>query len=118
MHRGKMEQILLVHSREEDTDYIDIVTGLLKADKLALHLFIIGSNYVLSTFIDKMKDNGLKLTSERRRYAVKIITDADYADDRALLINTRIQTETLPYSLKRAAAGLNVHVNADETEYM
>ena len=46
------------------------------------------------------------------------ITDADYADDIALLTNAPAQAETLIDSLERAAAGLGLHVNADKTEYM
>ena len=44
--------------------------------------------------------------------------DADYADDLALLANTPNQAETPLHSLKRAAAGFGLHVNAHKTEYM
>ena len=53
-----------------------------------------------------------------RRYPAKIITDADYADDIALLANTPNQAETLLHSLKRAAAGIGLDFNAHKTEYM
>ena len=46
------------------------------------------------------------------------ITDADYADDIALLANTPAPAESLLHSLERAAAGIGLHVNADKTEYM
>ena len=36
----------------------------------------------------------------------------------ALLANTPTQAETLLHNLERAAAGIGLHVNADETEYM
>ncbi len=69
--------------------------------------------------IDKMKDNIFKLTKERsRRYPARKIKDVDYADDIALLANTPTQAETLLDSLERAAAGIDLHVNADKTEYM
>ena len=69
--------------------------------------------------MDKMKDNGFKLTKERsRRYPAQTITDTDYADDKTLLANTPTQDETLQHSLERAAAGIGLHVNADKTEYM
>ena len=48
----------------------------------------------------------------------KTITDADYADDIAILANTPNQAETLLHSLERAAAGIGLHVNAHKTEYM
>ena len=66
-----------------------------------------------------MKENGFKLTKERsRRYPAKTITDADYADDIALLANPPAQGETLLHSLERAAAGIGLHVNGYKTEYM
>ena len=66
-----------------------------------------------------MKNNGFKLTKERsRRYPAQSITDADYADDIALLENTPAQVETLLHSLERAASGIGLHVNADKTECM
>ena len=48
----------------------------------------------------------------------KTNTDADYADDIALLANAPPQAETLLHNLKRATAGIGFHVNAHETEYM
>ena len=66
-----------------------------------------------------MKDNGFKVAKERsRRYLTQRITDADYADDIALLTSTSAQAETLLHSLEREAAGIGLHVNADKTEYM
>ena len=51
-------------------------------------------------------------------FNAKTITDADYADDIALLANTPNQAETLLHSLERATAGIGLHVNAHKTEYM
>ena len=133
IHRGKMEQILLayglpketvaaimilyrntkvkVRSPDEDTDYIDIVAGVLQGDTLAPYLFIIYLDYVLRTLIDKIKENGFKLTKKgSRRYPTKTITDADYADDLVILANAPAQTETLLHSLEQAAAGIGLHV--------
>ena len=106
-------------SPEGDTDYFDIVAGVLQGDTLALYLFIICLDYVLRTSIDKMKENGFKLTKERsRRYPSQIITDVDCADDIALLANTSAQVKTQLHTLERAAAGIGLHVNALKTEYM
>ena len=129
IYKGKMEQILLayglaeetveaimmqyrnmkvkVRSPDGDTDYFDIVAGVLQGDILAPYLFIICLDNVLRMPIDKMKDNGFKLTKERsRRYPAQTITDSDYADDIALLANTLAQAETLLHSLERAATGI------------
>ena len=141
IHRGKMEQILLaygipketiaaitilyrntkmkVRSPDGDTDYFDIVAGVLQGDTLAPYLFIICLDYVLRTSIDIIKENGFELTKKRSRmYPVKTITDADYTDDIAILANTPAQAETLLHSLERAATDIGLHVNAHKTEYM
>ena len=51
-------------------------------------------------------------------YLAKTITDADCADDIAILANTPNQAETLLHSFEQAAAGICLHVNAHKTEYM
>ena len=131
-----MEQILLAYSLpkktvaaimmpvkvcspDEDTDYLGIVAGVLQGDTLAPHIFIICLDYVLRTSIDKMKDNGFKLTKETsRRYPAQTITDADCVNDIALLTNTSAQAETLQHSLERAPTGIGLLVNVHKTEYM
>ena len=83
------------------------------------YLFIICLDYVLRTSIDKIRENGFELPKKRsRRYPAKTITDADYADDIAILANTPNQAETLLHSLKRAAACIGLYANAHKTEYM
>ena len=74
---------------------------------------------MLRTSIDKMKDNGFKLAKERsRRYPAKIITDVEFADDIALLVNSPAKAKSLLHSLERAAGVIGLHFNADKTEYM
>ena len=116
-HRGKMEQILLaygipketvaaitilyrntkvkVRSPDGDTDYFDILAGILKGDTLAPYLLIICLDEVLTTSIDTIKENGFELTKKRsRRHPAKAITDANYADDIAVMANTPVQAKT------------------------
>ena len=108
-----------VHSLDGDTVHFDIAAGVLQKDTLAPYLFIICLDHVLRTSIDKMKENSFKLTKERsRRYPAKTITDADYANDTALLANAPAQAETLLHRLEWATAGISLHVNAQKTEYM
>ena len=103
-------------SSDGDTDYFDIVAGVLQGDTLAPYIFIICLGYMLRTSIDKI-ENGFKLTKERsRRYPTKTI--ANYADDKAFLANAPGQAETLLHSLERAAAGIGLHVKAHKTECM
>ena len=102
-----------------DTEYFEIVARVLQKDTLAPYLFIICLEYVLRISIDKIKENGFELTKKRsRRYPAKTITDADYADDIAILANTPNQAEILLHSLEQATAGIGLHVNAHKTEYM
>ena len=114
IHREKMEQILpayglsketvaaitilyrntkaKVRSPDGDTEYFDIVAVVLQGDTLAQYPFMICLDYVLRTSIDKIKENGFELTKKRsRRYPAKTITDADYTDDIAILVNTPTQ---------------------------
>ena len=140
IHRGKMEQILLaygipketvaaitilyrntkvkVRSPDGDTEYFNIVAGVLQGDTPAPYLFIICLDYVLRTSIDKIRENGFELTKKSRWYPATTITDADNADDIAILANTPDQAETLLHSLERAAASISLYVNAHKTEYM
>ena len=108
-----------VRSLDGDTEYFDTVAGLLQGDTLAQYFFIICLDYVLRTSIDKIRENGFELTKKRsKRYPAKTITDADYADDIAILANTPNQAETLLHRLERAATGIGLYVNAHKTEYM
>ena len=141
IHRGKMEQILLAYglpketvaaitilyrntkvkvcSSDKDTEYFNIVAGVLQGDTLAPYIFIICLDYVLRTLIDKIRENGFELTKKRsRRYPIKTITDTDYTEDIAKLANTPNQAKTLLHSLERATAGIGLHINAHKTEYM
>ena len=74
---------------------------------------------MLRTLIDKIRENGFEQTKKRSgRHPAKIITDADYAEDIAILENTPNQAGTLLHSLEGPAAGIGLHVNAHKTEYM
>ena len=108
-----------VRSPDGDTEYFNIVAGVLQGDTLAPYLLIICLDYVLRTSIDKIRENGFELTKKSgRRYRTKTITDGDNTDDIAILANTPNQGETLLHSLERAAAGIGLCVNAHKTEYM
>ena len=108
---------ILTCSPDGDTEYFDIVALVLQGDMPTPYLFIICLEYVLRTSMDKIRENGFELTKKRsRRYPAKTITDADYADDIAILANTPKQAETLLHILERAAASIGLHVNAPKTE--
>ena len=108
-----------VSSPGGDIDYFDSVAEVLQGDTLALYLFIICLDYVLRISIDKIKGSGFELTKKRSKmYSAKTITDVDYPDGIAILVNAPAQAETLLHRLERAAACIGLHVNAHKTEYM
>ena len=89
MQRGKMEQILLAYglpketvaaimmlykntkvkvcSPDRDTDFFEVVTGVLQGDTLAPYLFIICLDYVFWTSIDLIKENGFTLKKKKKK---------------------------------------------------
>ena len=108
-----------VCSLDGDTDFFVIVTSVLQGDKLAPYLFIICLYYVLQISVDLMKENGFMLAKAKRRiYPIRTITDANYADDIALLANTNILAQSLLHSLEWAAGGIGLHVHADKAEFI
>ena len=50
-----------VRSPDGDTEYFDIVAGVLQRDTLAPYLFIICLDYVLRTSVDKIRENSFEL---------------------------------------------------------
>ena len=77
-----------VRSLDGNTDYFDIVAGVLQVDKHAPYLFIICLDYVFRISIDKIKENSFELTKKRSRsYSAKTITNTDYTDDISILAN-------------------------------
>ena len=141
VHRGKMEKIMLaygiphetvsaimmlykntkskVRSPDGDTDYFDINAGVLQGDTLAPFLFVLCLDYVLRNSVDKINQYGftLKKAASRRHPAVKI-TDADYADDLALISDSIDGASAFLHSLEYAAANIGLHVNATKTEFI
>ena len=75
-----------------ETDFFNIVARVLQGDTLTPYLFIICLDNVLRTSTDQIKENDFTLKKKKkaksRRYPAETITDADYADDLALLANT------------------------------
>ena len=56
-----------VRSPDGDTDYFNIVVGVLQGDTLAPYLFVICLDYVLRMSIDLMKENGFYTNYYRHR---------------------------------------------------
>ena len=103
-----------MYAHRMETNFFDVVVGEVQRDTLAQYLFIICQDYVLRTSIDLIKENALTLEKSRSR---RNLTDADYADNIALLINTPAQADSQLHSLEEiTGTGKGLHVNGDKME--
>ena len=76
-------------------------------------------DYNLQMSIGQIKENRFTLKKTRsRQYPTETMTDAEYADNQALLINTLTQAESSLHSLEEAAGGIDLYMNSDKTELM
>ena len=55
----------MVRSPDGDTNFFDIVTGVLKEHTLTQHLFILCLDYILRISIDLLKENGFTITKKK-----------------------------------------------------
>ena len=141
IHRGRMNDILLayglpketvngimmlykntrslVRSPDGDTSFFDITAGVLQGDTLAPFIFIICLDYVLRKAIDEKLDLGFTLIQRRsRRHPAKKISDADYADDIALLTDYIKDAEATLHSVENLAKVIGLFVNATKTKFI
>ena len=105
-----------VRSPDVDTDYFDIVPGMLQGDTLAPYLFIICLDYVLRTTIDLMKEGFSQAKKEAEYTPHKLLRE------QTTLMTQRFwqihpQAESLLHTLEWVAGGIGLHVNTDKTEY-
>ena len=142
IHRGKMikilraygipEQIVLVISKlyegtrakvlspDGETEYFNILAGVLQGDTLAPFLFAIVIDYVMRKAVNgKEAELGFTLHCRKsRRIPPVSVTDLDFADDIALLSNEIYQAKVLLGLVETEAAKVGLHVNAKKTEVM
>ena len=126
IHRGKMKEILsaygvpketvdaimilyqdtcsMVRSPNGDTDFSDISAGVLQGDTLTPYIFIICLKYILRKAPDKNNELGFTLAKRKsKRYPAMKITNADYADDLAVLADVLKDATFLLHSIERTA---------------
>ena len=96
-----------------ETDYIDIIAGILQGGTVAHASFSSIETTVLRRSIDEIKGNGFELTKKSCwRYPAKTIIDADYADDIVILANVPAQAEhycIVWNELPQALASISMH---------
>ena len=109
----------MTRSPDGDTEFFHILAGVLHGDTLAPFLFVICLDYVLRISVDKCNEYGLTLELARsRRFHTEKTTNADYADDLAILSYNSYNAQKLLHILEKSAAFIGLHVNAAKTEYM
>ena len=100
-----------VRSPDGDTEFFNIIAGVLQGDALATYLFIIVLDYVLRN-LDQNKNLGFTLRKQlSRRYPSKMLTDGDFANDLALLLDKIGKAEKLLKILEIAAASAGLYMN-------
>ena len=109
-----------VISPDRETDYFNILAGVLQGDTLAPYLFAIVVDYVMRKATSGREEEfGFTLhRSKSRRCPAVSITDLDFADDIALLSNEIHQAQQLLKELEVEAAKVGLHVNANKTVFM
>ena len=106
-----------IRSPDGDTEFFDIIAGVLQGDTLAPYLFIIVLDYVLRN-VDQNKNLRLILRKQlSRRYPTEMLTDADFADDLALLSDKIGNSEKLLKILETAPASVGLYMNTTKTKF-
>ena len=109
----------MVRSPDGDTDFFDISAGVLQGDTLAPYVFIICLDYVLRKALHKNNELGSTFAKRKsERYPAMKITDANYADDLAVLADVLKDAKFLLYSIERTAKEIGLYLNADKTEFI
>ena len=102
-----------------ETQFFDIVAGVLQGDTLAPFLFAIVLDYVMRQALVGKEHLGLHLDKKRsRRHQPTVITDTDFADDIALIAEDIANAQKLLTSLECEAEKVGLHLNAKKTEMM
>ena len=140
IHRGKMLKILAAYgipnellnaidilykdtrakvvSPDGETEYFNIVAGVLQGDTLAPYLFIIVLDYIMRHVMSK-NNNGFTVEERKSRRIPEVkVTDLDFADDIALISNLIDESQRLLNDVETAASKVGLHLNAKKTEVM
>ena len=101
-----------------DTEFFDIIAGVLQGDTLAPYLFITVFDYVLKS-VDQSKNLGSTLKKQlSRRYPAEMLMDADFADDLAVLSDKIGNAEKILKILEAAAASVGLYMNTTKTKFI
>ena len=117
-----------VVSPDGETEFFEILAGVLQGDTLAPFLFIIVIDYVMRTALEGHTNPGLPLKLDRSSrlprkvnqssQCAKHIMDTEYADDLCLISETLAQAQEFLKWVEEAAAEVGLSINENKTEYM
>ena len=109
-----------VISPDGETDYFNILAGVLQGDTLAPYLFAIVVDYVMRKATSGREEEfGFTLHHRKSRRCPAVrITDLDFTDAIALLSNEIHQAQQLLREVEVEAAKVGLHVNAKKPELM
>ena len=109
-----------VKSPDGDTDFFDILAGVLQGDTLAPCIFVIVLDYAMRQAIEgKEEELGLTLyPRQSRRIPAQSITDLDFADDIVLLSNNIEQAKRLLNRVEQECKKIGLRMNAKKTKSM
>ncbi len=140
VHRGKMMRILKAYdvppnllsaiiktyentrakviTPDGETDFFEIIAGVLQGDTLAPYLFAIVLDYALRKAINgKEEALGFQLHRRRsRRTPAIVVTDLDFADDIALISEEISAAQEMLTRVEAEANKVGLHLNAKKTE--
>ena len=117
MYNGTPAPVL---TTDRNTDYFEILAGVLQSDTLAPFLFVIVLDYTMRQAIDEKEEKlGFKLDQRRsRQQHPTVITDTDFSDDIALITEDMNQARELLTGVEIESGKIELHVNAKNTEIM
>ena len=142
IHRGRMLEILKAYdvppnmlagikamysntrakviTPDGETDWFEILAGVLQGDTLAPFLFAIVIDYAMRQALEgKEEELGLIIERRRsRRCPPVVMTDTDFADDISLLSNEIIQAQESLRRVEIEAQKVGLHLNEKKTEAM
>ena len=99
--------------------FFDITAGVLQGDTLAPFTFIICLDYILRKAIDEKTDLGFILIQiKSRRHLAKKISEADHADDIAVLTDYLKDAAKVLHNIEQLTQVIGLYVNSEKTEYM
>ena len=106
-------------SPDGDTEFFEILAGVLQGDILAPYLFIIVLDHAMRQAVGIESNLGFTLDRSRsRRHPAKVICGTDFADDIALLSNALEQAQLLLSRFETSAKHVGLHINNYKTEYI